>query len=211
MNKNQGVIAGVFGCGFAVLGIFTLGIVFVPIAALCSLIGLVRGASGPSVTGIGISLLGGVLTVAGFVTSPALMLATGGALVASHVASAPVQQPVVQQQQQMPRAPVSTADAVQAANKEAERAIIECRAKRLSGELKTFVASAQCAGPRIMQAYSAANYRYMDLIALFVAKRLRVAEKLDRDEMSEIQAQLENTKDFSQIVEAQQRRDKLGK
>ncbi len=59
---------------FGVLGIFTLGIVFVPLAALCSVIGLVRGLSSMSGAGIGMSVLGGLLTVAGFAFSPSLWL-----------------------------------------------------------------------------------------------------------------------------------------
>jgi len=91
--------------------------------------------------------------------------------------------------------------------KETETAITECRAKRLNGELKTYLASAQCANPRIIRAYSAANYRYMDLISLFTAKRAAVAEKMDRNELTEVQAQAEITKIFSEIVEAEHRRD----
>ncbi len=91
--------------------------------------------------------------------------------------------------------------------KETQTAINECRAKRLSGELKTFVASAQCSNPRIMQAYGAANYRYMDLIATFTAKRLQIAQKIDRSEITEAQAQFENTKLLNDIVEAERQRD----
>jgi len=80
---NPGVLAGVLGCAFGVLGIFTLGIVFVPLAALCSVIGLLRGLSGRSGAGIGVSLLGGFLTVMGFIFSPSLWLVTSGLFVAS--------------------------------------------------------------------------------------------------------------------------------
>ena len=53
---NHGVLAGLLGCVFGVLGIFTLGIIFVPLAALCSLVGLIRAAGGLSLSGIGCSL-----------------------------------------------------------------------------------------------------------------------------------------------------------
>jgi hypothetical protein len=79
---SQGVLAGVFACVFGTLGIFTLGIVFVPLAAFCSVIGLLLGLGG-SGSGLVISLLGGVLTVTGFVFSPALWLLVGGLLVSS--------------------------------------------------------------------------------------------------------------------------------
>ena len=58
-----------------------------------------------------------------------------------------------------------------------------------------------------MRAFSAANYRYMDLISLFTAKRAVLAEKLDHNELTEVQAQAENTKIFSEIAEAEKRRD----
>jgi hypothetical protein len=63
--------------------------------------------------------------------------------------------------------------------KETVIAINECRARRLSGELKTYVESAQCSNPRIIQAFSAAHYRRMYLIVRFTAKRLQLSEKVD--------------------------------
>lgn len=127
------------------------------------------------------------------------------------VAAAPVaQQPIAQPQRAQQQAPTNN-DPTKIAMKETETAILECRAKRLNGELKTYLASAQCANPRIMQAFSGTHYRYMDLIALFTAKRAVVAERMDRNELTEIQAQAENTRIFSETVEAEQRRDRGGK
>jgi hypothetical protein len=54
---HPGLLAGLLGCVLAVLGIFTLGFVFVPLAALCALVGLLRGISGFNASGIGTSLL----------------------------------------------------------------------------------------------------------------------------------------------------------
>lgn len=71
---SPGVLAGAMGCVFGILGVFTLGVVFVPLAALCSVIGFVRGVSGGSAAGIGMSLLGALLTIAGFVFSPSLWI-----------------------------------------------------------------------------------------------------------------------------------------
>jgi hypothetical protein len=84
---SPGVLAGVMGCILGVLGVFTLGIVFVPLAALCSAIGLVRGVSGGSSAGIGVSLLGVLLTIAGVMFSPSLWVlfaAMFAAMVAGH-------------------------------------------------------------------------------------------------------------------------------
>ncbi len=76
---SPGMLAGVFGCVFGLLGIFSVGLLFVPLAAVCSLLGLLRGVAGGSGPGIGVSLLGLVLTAAGFMVSPSLwfLLAIG--------------------------------------------------------------------------------------------------------------------------------------
>lgn len=73
-SGSPGVVAGLLGCGLAVIGIFTIGFVFVPLAAICSMVGVVRGVIGRNGGGIGVSLLGLALTVAGFVLSPSLWL-----------------------------------------------------------------------------------------------------------------------------------------
>jgi hypothetical protein len=91
--------------------------------------------------------------------------------------------------------------------RQTEAAITECRAKRLNGELKSYVASVRCSTPRIVQAFSAARYRYIDLIAVLNSGRLKVAERLDRREITEAQAQSDNTRLFSAIVEAERQRD----
>jgi uncharacterized protein YecT (DUF1311 family) len=82
-RENAGVLAGVLGCAFGVLGIFSFGIfswglVFVPLAALCTVVGLLRGLARLSPPGIGVSLLSGILTVWGFIFSPSLWLFVGG-------------------------------------------------------------------------------------------------------------------------------------
>jgi hypothetical protein len=115
--------------------------------------------------------------------------------------------PQPKSQRQASRVPLTGEEALRAAFKETETAMNECRTRRLSGELKTFVASVQCSNPRIVQAFGAANYRYMDLIATFTAKRLQVAQRIDRNELTESQAQSENTKLFNEIVEVERQRD----
>ena len=82
---SAGLAAGVLGCVLGVLGIFTTGIVFVPLAALCSVIGLLRGLTGGSGSGFAVSFLGIVLTGVGFAVSPSLWFFAAGLFVASHV------------------------------------------------------------------------------------------------------------------------------
>jgi hypothetical protein len=76
-RRNQGVVAGILACIFAVLGIFTFGFLFVPIAAVCGVLGLLRGAVAFNFSGIALSALGVVLTIVGVATSPSLLLALG--------------------------------------------------------------------------------------------------------------------------------------
>jgi hypothetical protein len=97
------------------------------------------------------------------------------------------------------------------ANAEAGAAISQCRSKRLRGELRSYLGSAQCSNPRIIQAFRAANYRYPDLIDLFVKERAEIAEELDAKRMTEAQAQVENARMFSELVETERRRDNIGK
>jgi hypothetical protein len=84
-RRNAGVLAGILGCVFAVLGIFTLGFLFIPIAALCSLIGLLNGISGLNIVGIAISTLSVFLTVVGLAFSPVLLLMLGISLAGHQV------------------------------------------------------------------------------------------------------------------------------
>jgi hypothetical protein len=76
-RRNQGVVAGILACIFAVLGIFTLGILFVPIAAFCGVVGLLRGAIAFNLSGLAVSALGIFLSIVGVATSPSLLLALG--------------------------------------------------------------------------------------------------------------------------------------
>jgi hypothetical protein len=115
------------------------------------------------------------------------------------------QQSIARQQAQHP--PLADQEALSAALKETQRVIDECRAKRISGRLTTFAASVQCSNPRMIQAFNAAHYRYMDLIESLAAKRLEVAERVDRNELTEDQAKLENAKLFMEIIAVERQRD----
>jgi hypothetical protein len=125
------------------------------------------------------------------------------------MAAAPVAAPPVPAPQ--PISAQTNSPAMVAAGNEAVTAINECRAKRLAGELKTYVESVRCSNPRIVQAYTRANYRYMDLIALFTAKRMLVSERLDRKQISEVDAGVENQQAFADIVTEEKARDAMRK
>ena len=70
---HRGLTAGFWGCVLAVFGIlFSFGVVFVPVAGVCTLVGLVRGVSARDAISIGTSLLAACLCVVGFASSPVL-------------------------------------------------------------------------------------------------------------------------------------------
>jgi hypothetical protein len=205
-NRGEGLVPGVLACLFGILGIFSLGIVFVPLAALCSVAGMLLGLVGRSSSGFSISLIGGVLAITGVVLSPSLLLLVGGLVVASStdrppptIASNPPLQRIAPASQEEPTLAKAQEQTVTATN--------ECRAKRLSGELKTFVASAQCSNPVIRQAYRAANYRYMDLVDSLIANRLAVSEQIDRKQITEAQGQVESQRFFADLRAAEKMRD----
>jgi hypothetical protein len=87
------------------------------------------------------------------------------------------------------------------------QATADCRNKRLKGELPSHAASAQCANPAMLQAFNAAHYRYMDLIQFFAAKRLELAAKIDRGEMTEQQVMVETQKIYASIQATERQRD----
>jgi hypothetical protein len=88
-GQGDGILAGVFACLFGILGIFTLGLVFVPLAALCSVIGMLRGLVGRSISGFSISLMGAFLAFIGVLVSPSLWLVVAGLLAASQSTATP--------------------------------------------------------------------------------------------------------------------------
>lgn len=105
-------------------------------------------------------------------------------------------------------APPRTAAALDQAAEETKTAITECKNKRLSGELKTYMASAECSNPRILAAFRRAGYRYMDLIYLITAKRRELAEQVDNGTLTEAQAELEAAQLMVRVVNEEQQRDR---
>jgi hypothetical protein len=103
--------------------------------------------------------------------------------------------------------PATVQDAVQRAGQITAQAFDECRNKRVSGALPSHVASVQCSNPVMVQAFNAAHYRYMDLIQFFAAKRLEMATKIDRGEMTEQQGEVETEKIYASIQTTERQRD----
>jgi hypothetical protein len=98
-------------------------------------------------------------------------------------------------------------DGLKQAAEEAKAAILECKNKRISGELKTYVASAQCSNPQITEAFRRAGYRYMDLVGILTAKRLEIAEKIDNHKITEAQGTLEYAEYASHVSDEERHRN----
>lgn len=141
-----------------------------------------------------------------------------GRCIAIAFRGAPLQAPAVQQRASAPIEPQdhqqggfaaspSAVEMLKQARVRASAAIIECKNKRLSGELKTYEASGECSNPRIIEAYQNAGYRYMDLISLVTAKRLELAEEMDQGKITEAQAQLELAHFMTGITDKERQRD----
>ena len=79
VKKGTGIIAGIIACVLAIFGIFTLGTVFVPLAALVALFGTIIAIKNLNIAGIGVNVLAWVLTVVGLITSPVLLGIIGAA------------------------------------------------------------------------------------------------------------------------------------
>jgi len=113
----------------------------------------------------------------------------------------------VQQQQQSIQAQQQYTTRLRATSQEAASAIQECRNKRASGQLKTYVESTECSNPKIVAAYQRAGYPYMDLIALWTAKRREIAEQEDMHRMTEVQAQAKGAELMSEISDTERHRN----
>ena len=63
----------------------------------------------------------------------------------------------------------------------------ECRAKRLSGEILTYEASAKCAAQKIRTSFEASGFNHMEPEAM-LAKRIQLTQLLDRGSLDETDA-----------------------
>jgi len=81
-SHTGGLVGSLFGCLFGLIGVFLFSVVFVPMAVLCSAIGLLRASR---IWIAGVAVIGLILSAIGFVTSPTLLLlASALVLLPSH-------------------------------------------------------------------------------------------------------------------------------
>jgi hypothetical protein len=93
------------------------------------------------------------------------------------------------------------------AGSQTRTAMRECREKREKGELKTHVESVQCSNTVLSSAYQNAGYPYMDLVARIAAKRLALAEGLDKSVMSSTENPVEFGRLSLDIAEEERQRN----
>ncbi|WP_018234258.1 hypothetical protein [Thioalkalivibrio thiocyanodenitrificans] len=72
-RSGSGLVAGIIACVLAVLGIVTIGFIFVPLAAIVAIFGTIIAIKNMNIAGIGVNVLAWVLTILGLVTSPVLL------------------------------------------------------------------------------------------------------------------------------------------
>lgn len=80
---SAGLIVGLVGCGFGVLGIFAYGLIFAPLGIICAISGFALSLFGRSAWGVVVSLLAGMLNVAAALKTPLLLILLGAGLIAS--------------------------------------------------------------------------------------------------------------------------------
>ena len=81
-SGTRGLVASIFGCLFGLIGVFLFSVVFVPLADLCSAMGLLRASQ---IWILGVAAIGLVLSAIGFVTSSTLLLLVSAlTLLSSH-------------------------------------------------------------------------------------------------------------------------------
>lgn len=108
---------------------------------------------------------------------------------------------------QQPVAPQQTAISFEQAQQRTIDAITACRAKRLRGELKSYLDSAECANTQINQAFKDAKYRYPDLVEQMLKRRTLLSMQLDRKQITEADADNENKRFMAEIAAEERRRD----
>lgn len=193
-KKDIGVYAGIASFVSGLAGIAVLPQLFVPLAVVLAFLAIGKRQAIWGIVGL-------IFALIGFLMSPVLMEATGmQRLLAGH--SGPYR-PYPQISQEDQDYEMRKEQAVS----EMEDAVEECREQHEEGKFKTNLESAQCSNPKIIEAFRRANYRYMDLIESFTAKRAELAEKLDKEALTEDQVQEQVADVLDQLTAEAEKRD----
>ena len=98
---------------------------------------------------------------------------------------------------------ISSLPSMQEVNHTAHEAIEICENRRRSGTLKTRSSTVKCSNSRIIAAFEMAEYPYMDIIRQYTGKRLLIARKQDKNQITEPEAAKE-LEAFTRHIEAEE-------
>lgn len=185
ISKNGSSATGIASFIFGLISIFVFAPIFVPLSLVCGIISVLKQRSSWGMIGL-------VLAVIGFLTSPILMGSVGIATIAANMSAHHSNQPIP---------PPSDIQLRKLASRNAEISLLKCRNKRLNGELKSYVESVKCSAPEIYKSYQNINFPYMDLIENLNQKREEIAKQIDSKDLSEEQANKE-LKAFTETLDS---------
>jgi hypothetical protein len=99
---------------------------------------------------------------------------------------------------------INSARAQESAFAAPAKALLEqCQSMRLSGQVRGYVGSAKCSNPGLAQLAETYRIADSDIVALYLAKRLEIAERMDAGRLTEGQGQVEMARAYQEASQMQ--------
>jgi hypothetical protein len=89
---------------------------------------------------------------------------------------------------------------------QAKSLLEQCQQLRFSGRVRGFVGSVKCSNPGLAQLAQTYRVADGDVVALYLAKRLEIAERMDAGRLTEGQGQIEMVSAYQEAAQIQQAR-----
>jgi hypothetical protein len=89
---------------------------------------------------------------------------------------------------------------------QAKSLLEQCQQVRFSGRVRGFVGSVKCSNPGLAQLAQTYRVADGDVVALYLAKRLEIAERMDAGRLTEGQGQIEMVRAYQEAAQIQQAR-----
>jgi hypothetical protein len=86
---------------------------------------------------------------------------------------------------------------------QAKTLLQQCQSMRLAGRVRGFVGSTKCSNPGLAQLAETYHIADGDLVALFLARRLEIAERVDAGQLTEGQGQVAMVKAYQEAAQMQ--------
>jgi hypothetical protein len=86
--------------------------------------------------------------------------------------------------------------------------LLECKQQKDRGQIRSFVALVKCSNQSLAEAWSWYKLGFDDLAALFLARRLEIAERIGRGALTEAQGQIEGIQAYQQLLAIAQERQR---